>query len=192
MDGELDENGWAVGRVDAWPIAGAWSLISPEPHARIDAARWAHQATTFFGATLAVLGEKLYPSGTTPLVDRVSLEIAPARTISRYRAPGIESSAPTRIELITLPLDRAPAVLEAAGAAVAAIGGAGFDALLARGRRLWQIDDRVAEGGDPRAPLVAAAVLASVLLAPIVPPGGGAIFGVKGARERLAQRGWRA
>jgi hypothetical protein len=34
-------------------------------------------------------------------------------------------------------------------------------------------------------------VLASLFLAPIVPPEGDAIFGVKGARERLLARGLR-
>jgi len=39
--------------------------------------------------------------------------------------------------------------------------------------------------------ILVAAVLASLFLAPIVPPGGGAIFGVKGARERLVALGLR-
>ena len=91
-----------------------------------------------------------------------------------------------------MPLDRARAVLEAAREGVRAIGGAGFDVLLGRARRLWQVSDRLPSDGDARAPLLLAAVMASVLLAPIVPPGGGVIFGVKGARDRLEQRGWRA
>jgi hypothetical protein len=77
-------------------------------------------------------------------------------------------------------------------AAARAIGGAGFDALVLRARRVWQVWEWVPEGGDARAPLVVAAVLASLFLAPIVPPGGGAIFGVKGARERLASLGVRS
>jgi hypothetical protein len=49
----------------------------------------------------------------------------------------------------------------------------------------------VGEGENELAPLALAGVLASLLLAPIVPPGAGTIFGVKGARERLSAAGWR-
>ena len=72
-----------------------------------------------------------------------------------------------------------------------AIGGAGFDVLVGRTRRVWQIATSRVSGDDARAPLVVAAVAASILLAPIVPPEGGAIVGVKGARVRLSAAGWR-
>jgi hypothetical protein len=165
--------------VEPLGVGEAWSLLSPEAEARIDEARWAHQARTFFKAEIALARPKAYPAGTTPLADAAEVDVAP------------RGGAPTRVLLITVPLDRAPDVRAAAARAVAAIGGAGMDALLARARRLWQVRAAVPEGGDPRAPLAAAAVLASVFLSPIVPPGEAAIFGVKGARERLEARGWR-
>jgi hypothetical protein len=93
--------------------------------------------------------------------------------------------------VVTVPVERAPSVRAAANRGAAAIGGAGMDVLVARARRLWQVRAAVPEGGDARAPLAVAAVLASVHGAPIVPPDEVTIFGVKGARLRLEARGWR-
>lgn len=179
---DVDENGWARGAVTLLPPGEGWTLLSPEPEARVDGARWAHQAERFFRMQLAVVQEKRYPAGTLPLADRVEVDV------------GAEGSAGgrTRVLVLTVPADRAPEAVAAGMAAAVAIGGAGFDALVLRARRVWQVRERVSEGGDARAPLVVAAVLASLFLAPIVPPGGGAIFGVKGARERLASLGVRS
>jgi hypothetical protein len=66
-----------------------------------------------------------------------------------------------------------------------------MDVLVTRATRVWQIADAVAQGGNALAPLALAGVLASLLLAPIVPPGATTIFGVKGARERLSAAGWK-
>ena len=176
---EYDENGWAIGAVAPLAPADAWTLLSPEPDARIDAPRWAHQATTFFRLHLTVVQAKRYPAGTLPIADRVELDVAPRG-----------EATPTRVLVVTVPVDRAPEAMAAGVAGARAIGGAGFDAILPRTRRVWQVRAEVA-AGDARAPLAAAMVLASVMLAPVVPPGGGGIFGVKGARERLAAMGWR-
>lgn len=177
---DFDENGWARGQVPPLPPAEAWTLLSPEPDARIDAARWAHQAETFFRASLSVVQEKRYPSGTLPLADVVEVDL---------RERGAET--PTRVHVVTVPADRSPEAIAAGTAGARAIGGAGFDALVPRTRRVWQVRERLDALGDPRAPLAVAAVLASIFLAPVVPPEGGTIFGVKGARERLAARGFR-
>lgn len=174
-----DENGWAIGAVAPLSPADAWTLLSPEPDARVDAERWAHQAQKFFRARLEIPEPKRYPSGTLPLADQVEVAI------------GRGDGALTRVLVVTVPIDRAPEARAAGAAGVKAIGGAGFDALLARARRVWQVRAQVEEGGDPCAPLAVAAVLASLLLAPVVPPGGETIFGVKGARERLAALGWK-
>jgi hypothetical protein len=182
---QFDENGWVVGAVAPMHVDEAWSLLSPEPDARMDGVRWAHQAERFFRARLTVLPDKRYPAGTLPLVDAAWAEVAP-----------LTAARGSRVVIVTLPLARAGDVRRAADLGVAAIGGAGMDALVVRARRLWQVSAEPAgdgaEDADPRAPLVVAAVLASLLLAPIVPPGGGTIFGVKGARERLAREGWKA
>lgn len=174
-----DENGWATGAVAPLAPTEAWTLLSPEPDARIDAPRWAHQAETFFRLRLTVVQTKRYPAGTLPIADRVELDIAPR-----------DATDATRVLVVTVPVERAREAMAAGMAGARAIGGAGFDAILPRTKRVWQVRAAVAQG-DARAPLAAAAVLASVMLAPVVPPGGGGIFGVKGARERLGAMGWR-
>lgn len=174
---DFDERGWALGRVLPLALPEAFTLLSAEREGRFDAARWAGQATRFFGAKLRVVPDKHYPAGTLPLADAAELEVE--------RGDGASS----RVFVVTLPEDRVPGAREAALEAARALGGAGMDALAARARRIWQVRAEPLEG-DPRASLAAAAILASVLLAPIVPPGQDAIFGVKGARERLERLGW--
>jgi hypothetical protein len=176
---DFDENGWATGIVAPIAPGEAWLLLSPEADARVDAARWAHQAATFFKARLTVVQEKRYPRGTLPIADRVEVDV------------GRQGEEAARVLVVTVPVDRAPEAYAAAVAGAKAIGGAGFDAILPRTRRVWQVRDRLENKGDPASPLAVAAVLASLFLAPVVPPPGGTIFGVKGARERLAQAGWR-
>jgi hypothetical protein len=177
---ELDENGWARGAIAPLPPVEAWTLLSPEPEARVDAPRWAHQAERFFRARLAIACPKRYPAGTLPLADAVEVDLA---------EHGAEAF--TRVLVVTVPAERAPEALAAGAAGARAIGGAGFDALVPRTRRVWQVRERLDGPGDPRAPLAVAAVLASLFLAPVVPPEGRVVFGVKGARERLAARGFR-
>ena len=179
MEMQFDGAGWAIGRVDPLRITEAWTLLSPDPEARVDEHRWAHQAGTFFRADLLVVQKKAYPAGTLPLVDALEVDVAP------------RGGAPTRVLLITVPIDRAQAARSAAIQGAASIGGAGMDTLVSRARRVWQARAAVPEGGDPQAPLALAAVLAAVMQAPIVPPDEVAIFGVKGARTRLEARGWR-
>src|SRR5215468_7735026 len=94
---ELDENGWARGAIEPLAPAEAWTLLSPGPDARVDAARWAYQAERFFGARLAVVQAKRYPAGTLPLADRVEVDVAER---------GAE--ALTRVLVVTVPVDRAP------------------------------------------------------------------------------------
>jgi hypothetical protein len=170
----FDRNGWAAFPIAPLSTARAFTLLSPDPTARIDLARWAHQARTFFGAKIELVQPKRYPEGQTPSADAVDVEIA----------RGSDGTV-TRVHVVTMPLEDVPEALAIATEGARAIGGAGFDALVDRARRVWQIANEVPAGGDPNAPLALAAVMASVLLAPIVPPGGGTVFGVKGARTRL-------
>ena len=46
------------------------------------------------------------------------------------------------------------------------------------------------DGEDTLAPALAAAVIAHALSAPVVPPGGGTVHGVRGVRVWLSERGW--
>ena len=161
-----------------WPPGEAWSLFAREPAGRVEAARWVQQARTFFRAELSLVEGT---GGDQPARAALAVEVAPAD------AP----RAVTRVAIVTVPLADAPEALAAARRGVQAIGGAGFDALLAQAARLWQVGRAVGAAGDPRAALVVAAVLASVLLAPVVPPDEVTAFGVRGARLRLDALGWR-
>jgi hypothetical protein len=182
----FDESGWAEGAIEPLAVAEAFSLLSPEASSRIDAGRWAHQARTSVRGLLELAQPKRYPSATLPLADAAFVDIVHLDQVGASD----ETPRKTRVLVLTMPLDRAPAARAAAVKGAEAIGGAGFDVLVGRGQRLWQVSG-VQEGDDARAPLAVAAVLAAVLLAPIVPPGGGTIFGLKGARVRLEQQGWR-
>ena len=155
------------------PTESAFTVYSPEPGTRVDSARWAHQARTFLDARVDV---RDVMGGTTSDIATVEIDVGPP------------VGAATRIAVRTFPISETPELIAAAERGVAAIGGAGFDALVARATRVWQVPREVP--GDPRTPLVLAAVIASVLLGPIVPPDEVTIFGVKGARMRLQARGW--
>ena len=137
----VDENGWATGAITPLPIDEAITLLSPEASSRVDAARWAHQAEVFFRARLTVVQDKRYPTGAHPLADQVEIDISQS------------GAAPTRVRLITVPVDRAPFAVAAGAAAARAIGGAGFDVLVTRAKRVWQAQAAVDAGldvvGDP-------------------------------------------
>ncbi len=174
-----DENGWAVGRIDPLPIARAWTLFSPEPDCRIDIERWSHHAQRFFGLRIGVAPKKAYPSGGSPLVDAFDFEVGAVGGGEKME----------RARVITVPLDRAPEARAAALVIARGPTGGGFEALILRARRLWQIavpsSPELGAESDPRPVIAAATLLASVLLAPILPPGESVVFGVKTARERL-------
>jgi hypothetical protein len=157
--------------VSPWDPREAWSLLSPSDDARVELPRWMHAARTFLSAELSDLGDD---GG-----EGLRVGVAPAREVSRV----------TIVRVRTISRAEAPEVFSAADAGVRAIGGAGMDALVAKAKRVWQVA-RVCEG-DARAPLVMAATLATVMLAPIVPPDEVTIYGVRGARVRLEALGWR-
>lgn len=172
----FDAHGWAKGPVTAIPVHSAYTLFSPDPAARIDIALLAHKARTFFATAFEMDPVKAYPDGKTPETDVVHIDIHPL---------GKRDVVPTRVLVVTWPLERDPQIRQVGDAAAHAIGGAGMDVLVARAKRIWQISKDVTRGEDKNAPLRVAAIFASVLLGPIVPPEGNTIYGVKGARERL-------
>lgn len=167
-----DENGWFIGSVEAWPASQAWSLLSPDDDARMV---WA--PSPLFGATFSVSPAKQYPRGSAPLADRGRLEVLRLRGGAKVG----------EVEVQTLPLDRARTVWNDARAAAKRMGGAGFDVLVERGRRLWQI-----RPVDDVAALVLAGAIATTWQSPILPPSGERLFGVKGARLELERLGYAA
>ena len=161
--------------------ADYWCLLAAAPVGRVELPRWIAQAHTLVHAELALLQRLGDPEGVLPAVASLGFTLRPLG----------DPAEPAVVQVHTLPLAEAPAVKAAAERAAEAIGGAGMDALVARATRAWLVARTPASGGDPRAPLAMAALLAGVLLAPVVPPEGGVIFGLRGARLRLESLGWR-
>ena len=176
----FDENGWAIVPPTPMDLSTAFTLLSPDESSSLDEAVLQRQARSFFGAELALVTPKHYPGRGWPQADAAVVAVAPL---------GGEPS--TRVRIVTLALDRVPAQLAAARAAAAAMGDAGFGALLERAARSWQIAVVPISGDQELAPLAVAGVLSSWLLAPVLPPEGGVLFGVKGAQQRLAAAGWK-
>jgi hypothetical protein len=179
---QFNPHGWATSPIAPLPVHSAFTLFSPEPSARVDIAILAHKARTFFATAIEISPAKAYPNGETPESDAVHFDITPL---------GKRAAALTRVFVVTWPMANDPTIRAVGDAAAHAIGGAGMDVLVARTKRIWQVSQEVVQGDDRNAPLRVAAILASVLLAPIVPPEGNTMYGVKGARERLerAERG---
>jgi len=150
-----------------------WIVLSREAPPRIDATRWREQARTFLSAVVEA------GDAARVLLDDETLSVQ----VARLQTPELIS----RVRVRAMPIANAPDARRHADEAVRAIGGAGFDALVANARTVWFVE---MESGDARAPLVVAAALSLSLLAPIVPPEGGAIFAVKSARQRLEASGW--
>ncbi len=193
---KADENGWAEGKIEPLAIERVWSLFSPEADCRIDLERWAHHAQRFFALRIGIAPEKAYPSGGSPVVDAFDFEVLGASRRDadpRGGSPdlGVGGVDRRRVRVITVPLDRAPRARAAALAIARGPTGGGFEALILRAKRLWQIGVPADAKAGARPAIAAATVLASVLLAPILPPGEAVLFGVKTARERLerAQQG---
>lgn len=176
-----DDNGWASGLVEPLPLPDAFCVLAPEPGSRIDEGRWAHLARTSVRAVLELSPAKRYPSATQPLAD---VAVVRMRHLDRLDDP----LPPRDVEVVTVPLERAPGARSLAMRGAEAIGGAGFDVLVGRGQRLWQV---AARSVDDVEALAVTAVLAAALLGPVVPPGGGTIYGLKGTRTRLEALGWR-
>lgn len=158
-----------------------WCLFAAPPVGRVELSSWIARAHSLIRAELTLIQRLGDPDGNLPAVASLGFTLRPMG----------DPAEPTVVQVHTLPMDELPSVREAADRAVEAIGGAGMDALVARATRVWMVERRPMAGGDPRAPLAMAALLAGVLLAPVVPPEGGAIFGLKGARARLEALGWR-
>ena len=172
---DFDENGWLIGTVEPEPASQCHSILAPDASSMIAGERLRHQAHKFFGLDLRLETPKLYPGGGWPSTDRAVF------CVGRLRHPDKR-----QVAITTLPLSSAPELRRQATEVGARVG-AGLDVLVARATRLWQIPGPV---DDPFA-LALATVFASVLLGPVLPPSVDTVFGVKTARQRLLDLGWR-
>jgi hypothetical protein len=137
---------------------GAYLVFAQRHDPSPDAVGWDAQARRFFGATLAV----------SPAGDR--LAVTPDGHAVASRAVRVRSATEADYALAT--------------EAEARMSGGGLGLLARRCAMIWEVTREADPDSDA---LRVAALLASVLLGPIVDAHGPQIFGVKTAREMLAR-----
>jgi len=149
----------------------AFLVFAQRADARIDIAGWNAQAERFFSTRLGLTEDKRYPAGhAAPLADGARFVIAP-----QGEPPGIRSAH-------ARPRDPEDLALAAAADERAGIGGTGLALVARRCPTVWLVSREL--DSDPLA-LRLAAILASVLLGPVLDVRVPELFGVKTARAKL-------
>lgn len=150
-----------------------FTVFAQRPDARVELATWQQHAARFFEARVGLVVDKSYDTHRGfPHVDAARVVIAPPN------APGATRYCFAR--------PREGDDLAAAEDADIAAGSPGLGLLARRCPVVWLV---VAEDGDDGAALLFSAILASVVLGPILAPDQRALFGVRTARAKLATLG---
>jgi len=172
----LDERGiLRAGAIEAPARTAAFTVFAQRTDARVEAEAWERHATQFFDARVGLVVAKTYGDVAPPLVDAARVVVAPA-----------ESPPGTRF---CFARPREDDDLEAAERADIAAGSPGLALLAKRCSYVWLV---ACEGDDDRLALLLAAILASVVLGPVLAPDQSSLFGVRTARAKLdAPRGYR-
>jgi hypothetical protein len=147
----------------------AFVVFAQREDARVDIAGWNAHATRFFVTRIGLTADKDYPAGEpAPRVDEAAFVVAPAD-----EPPGVRSA-------FARPCDAEDYAL--ADATDARAGYTGLALLARRCGTVWLVARE-----EPRDLLALrlAAILASVLLGPILDTRAGELFGVKTARAKL-------
>jgi hypothetical protein len=144
-------------------------VFAQRTDARIDIDTWNAHATRFFATRIGLTADKRYADGEAPShTDTVSFVVAPDG-----EPPGVRTAIARPCE----PGDYAIAeAIEAKG------GYTGLSLLARRCAMAWMV---VRDGREDRTALRLAAILASVLLGPILDASAEELFGVKTARAKL-------
>ncbi len=145
----------------------AFTVFAQRDDARIELDAWKRHADQFFRTRLGLTSDKSYAPG-VPRTDAAQVMVAPEGGREGLR--------------LCFARPRGDDDLRAAEDADAHAGAAGLGLLARRCRTVWLVE---AEGEDDAVALRIAAILASVVLGPILSPGASEIFGVKTARETL-------
>jgi hypothetical protein len=148
--------------------AAALLVFAQRENARVEIDAWCAHATRFFATRIGLTEEKRYPSGAAPRADRVSFVVAP-----NVGAAGVRQALARPCEASDL------ARAEAAESRAA---GTGLALLARRCETVWLV---IRNGDDDALALTLAAILASILLGPILDTGHSELFGVKTARRKL-------
>jgi hypothetical protein len=157
------------------PRDACFVVFSQRADASVDVAAWAQHAARFLATRLERRDTEATAMARAPAAREAWVQLELAATKARGDAP-LESGL-----RVCWSRPRAEDDLVAARSAP---GGAGLAGLAERCPQVWLVetDDRA---GDDAVALRLAAILAGVLLGPILAPGALAVFGPKTARERL-------
>jgi hypothetical protein len=167
----LDEHGLLrPGQFDPPSPEASFVVFAQRPDARLDLDSLRRNASRFFGARLGLTVEKHYGE-VAPETDAARVVLASDDGLTS----GTRLCFGRRADLA----DRAR--IEAAERAA---GTTGMALLAQRCATVWLVEG----GHEDRVALLVAAIFASVLLGPIVPPRGDEAFGVRTARLRLEGR----
>jgi hypothetical protein len=150
---------------------GAYLVFAQRADARIDIAGWSAHGERFFSTRLGLAEDRRYPPGqAAPRTDEASFVIAPTG-----ETPGIRSALarPREADDLALAVDADERV---------GPGGTGLALVARRCQTVWLVTRAL--DPDPLA-LRLAAILASVLLGPVLDVRVPELFGVKTARAKL-------
>jgi hypothetical protein len=164
----LDEHGiLRRGACEPPARSAAFTVFAQRSDARVEAEIWRRHAAQFFDTRLDLTVPKHYafdPPDTDMARVVVSTSDNPEVIRDCHGRPRTEDD------------------LHAAGQAEARVGAAGLGKLAQRCNTVWLV---VAEGDPDGSALLVAAILASVVLGPILSPDGNELFGVRTARLKL-------
>ena len=155
------------GALEAPDRSRCFTVFAQRNDARIELAAWTDHASRYFRARLRVEPEKHYTFD-APRIDAAFVTVAPEHGLEAGRL------------CFGRPSERDD--LRAAEEVDAAAGWTGLALLAKRCGAVWLVD---AEGDEDRTSLLLAAILASVVLGPILGPGQRELFGVRTARLKL-------
>jgi hypothetical protein len=168
----LDDEGIVRrGALPSPPRARAFAVFAQRSDARVEAEIWTRHAAQFFDARLELAAPKVYrfdPPDTDAALVVLSAPTVPTARRLAFGRPREDDD------------------LRAAEEADVRAGAAGLGKLAQRCRMVWLVE---AEGDADRAALLLSAILASVVLGPILSPDGGQLFGVRTARAKLEEGG---
>lgn len=169
----LDEGGVLRPGALAPPVTQtAFLVFAQRADAGLDLGALRQSATRFFDTRIGFTVDKRYGES-APRVDAVRVVVAPS--------DGLASGTRLCFGRPTEPDD-----LARVEAAERAAGRHGMGLLAQRCPHVWLIETE--EGDDDRVALTLAAIFASVLLGPIVPPRADDVYGVRTARAKLEER----
>jgi hypothetical protein len=149
----------------------AYVVFAQRPDARFELVQLRQNAERFFGTTLGLTIPKTY-AGEWPDTDAAMVVLGPSAVPGGVR--------------FCWGHPRGDAELDAAQAAETRAGYSGMFDLARRCQTTWLI---AVESSLDRTALLLAAIFASVLLGPILSPGGESLFGVRTARMKLEESG---